>query len=617
MQTRALISRAIVLAAATLIIPSSTLPISAQNSVPASAVQAAKMPQYASRLARPASQAASRPTPARPGSRNAPEQGPIIYDNGPINGYTYAWTINFGFVVSNTFTLNGGYNPIVGISFGAWLTPGDTLESAELSITANPNGGISYFDQTVNFEQPYDCVPQLGYNVCTVTASFNGPSLNNNGTYWVNLQNASVDFGDPVYWDQNSGAGCQSPGCPSQAYDSSVGTIPSESFSLLGQCEPGGPRPVAQAKAVTVPPSQTPNYRVIYNFTGGADGGSPIGGLVIDAAGNLYGTTGGGGPSGGGTAFKLSPNPSGWRFTRLYAFSSTNGGPDNTPVLDADGRLFGTTYGGTQSNGVLFDLSPPGHISPNVFGNWMETLLYSFTGGSDGARPSGSIVLDSSGNIYGTTPMGGANAGGTLYEFTNSGIQILHSFPALPGDGSAPLGVVNGPGGVYGITSNGGTNRSGTFYTTAGGYQVLHNFTSTFSEGNPVSLAADQAGNLYGTSNSSGGCGGGASTVFQLSPPDWIPSTLTYFGEDTAYVATDAMGNIYGTTSYGGQYFQGNVFKLTCCWNYTDLYDFTGPPTNDGTDPVAAPVVDSQGNIFGTTLNGGTHSLGVVWEISP
>ena len=186
------------------------------------------------------------------------------------------------------------------MTFGVWLFPGDTLQEAELSITASPNGGTSFFDQTVDLTQTGCGSNQFGYNVCTVSVSFTGPALNA-GTYWVNLSNAVVNNGDPVYWDENSGVGCRSEGCPSQADESSLGTIPSESFSILGStCQnPADLKPVTGAKMATVPPSPTQTYRVIYNFTGGADGGTPTAGLVIDAAGNLYGTTGSGGGSGG------------------------------------------------------------------------------------------------------------------------------------------------------------------------------------------------------------------------------------------------------------------------------------------------------------------------------
>jgi uncharacterized repeat protein (TIGR03803 family) len=271
---------------------------------------------------------------------------------------------------------------------------------------------------------------------------------------------------------------------------------------------------------------------------------------------------------------------------------------------------------------VLFGLSPAGNILPSVFSNWMETLLYRFTGGNDGANPGGSLVLDSSGNIFGNAAAGGANGDGTLYEFTNGGLQVLHAFPAFPNDGATPIGVVKGSDGLYGITGSGGQHAYGTFYTTAGGYQVLHSFVVGDPVGRPISLAADQGGNLYGTANYvSYSCLTPTAHVqiFNVSPPDWNPLILTSLDKEaevelSSWISTDSVGNIYGTTDDYGAYSSGNVFELTCCWNYTDLHDF-GP--SDGSAPEAAPVVDAQGNIYGTTSSGGTYGYGVVWEISP
>jgi hypothetical protein len=145
-----------------------------------------------------------------------------LYDNGPINGTIDAWTINFGFAVSDTFTL-GSAGSVTALAFGAWLSPGDILESAEVSITSSEFGGTSFFDGTVNFTQS-GCVPnQFGFNVCTEFGILSGPSLDA-GTYWLNLDNAVVNTGDPVYWDENGG--------PSSASENSLGTIPSESFTL-------------------------------------------------------------------------------------------------------------------------------------------------------------------------------------------------------------------------------------------------------------------------------------------------------------------------------------------------------------------------------------------------
>jgi hypothetical protein len=157
-----------------------------------------------------------------------------LYSNGPTNGNTDAWTINFGFVVSDTFTIaSGGATPI-GAEFAMWSDPGDTLTSAELSITSGENSGTSYFDQTVNFTQSGCVTNTYGYNVCNETTNFNGPTLQG-GTYWLNLQNATVPSGDPVYWDENSG--------PSLASENSIGSIPSESFTLLGACSAGNNSP--------------------------------------------------------------------------------------------------------------------------------------------------------------------------------------------------------------------------------------------------------------------------------------------------------------------------------------------------------------------------------------
>ncbi|MFZ0314291.1 MAG: hypothetical protein WAL85_16410, partial [Candidatus Korobacteraceae bacterium] len=178
-QAQRLISlfRTIVLAGVTaFLITWAALPMAAQNSVPPTAVQAARMPEFAKRLAHPAPRPASRPKPstARPGSRRSPGGGGNnLYDNGPIDGNTDAWTINFGFIVSDTFTVANEQAPVSGMSFGAWLFPGDTLESAQVSITSEPNGGTSYFNQTVNFAQN-DCFGnEYGYSVCTETATFN------------------------------------------------------------------------------------------------------------------------------------------------------------------------------------------------------------------------------------------------------------------------------------------------------------------------------------------------------------------------------------------------------------------------------------------------------------
>ena len=155
-----------------------------------------------------------------------PAMAQDIYDNGPTNGNTDAWTVNFGFTVSDTFTTTLANTQITGVTFAAWMAPGDILDSAEISITSSEAGGTSYFDQTVNFTQAGCVGNQYGYNVCNESSTFTGPVLASAGSYWLNIQNASSAAGDPVYWDENSG--------PSSASENTVGTIPSESFTVLG-----------------------------------------------------------------------------------------------------------------------------------------------------------------------------------------------------------------------------------------------------------------------------------------------------------------------------------------------------------------------------------------------
>jgi PEP-CTERM motif len=147
-----------------------------------------------------------------------------VYSNGAINGTTDGWTINFGFVVSDTFTTTGG--TVNNIVFGAWTFPGDVLENAGVQITSSEFGGTTFFSGTVSFTQSGCSTNQYGFNVCTETGSGFGPVNLAAGTYWLNLDNAVVNDGDPVFWDENSGA--------SSASENTVGTIPSEAFTVLG-----------------------------------------------------------------------------------------------------------------------------------------------------------------------------------------------------------------------------------------------------------------------------------------------------------------------------------------------------------------------------------------------
>lgn len=168
---------------------------------------------------------------------SAPAVADVLYENGPINGETDAWTINFGFALANSFTISTGNSTVNGVAFGAWLFPGDVLESAEVTLsTESLGGGTVFFDGIVNFTASNCFLNNYSFDVCTETGSFTPTELGN-GTYWLTLQNAIVNTGDPVYWDENSGVGCHSPGCPSEADNGGItrpDTLPSEAFSILG-----------------------------------------------------------------------------------------------------------------------------------------------------------------------------------------------------------------------------------------------------------------------------------------------------------------------------------------------------------------------------------------------
>ncbi|MGA8878743.1 MAG: choice-of-anchor tandem repeat GloVer-containing protein [Candidatus Korobacteraceae bacterium] len=629
---------------AALLMTSAALPMSAQATVPPTAVEAARMPQYASRLAHPTPQPISRPkpAPARLGPRTGPPQGgDDLYDNGPINGNVSAWTINSGYIVSDTISVAGG-SSVTGMSFGAWLFAGDTLTSVEISITSEPNGGTSYFDQTVNFTQGACTANQYGYNVCTENTTFNGPTLNG-GTYWVNLQNANVPSGDPVYWDENSGVGCQGNGCPSQADESSVGTIPSESFTLEGSCYPN-------CQPVCFEPGG--NLQVLYNFTQQQSGTSGPSGVTIDRAGNLYGTTGGGN-NGAGFAYKLA-RFAGWLLDPLFSFfGGNNGGEPTGVIVGPNGSLYGGAQGGiqncgsggSQDCGLVFNLTPQPTACATAPCSWNENVPYRFSSDSDGSGTINVSASDQKGNLYGTTSSGGAFDAGTVFELTPSGgswtKSTLYSFTGGD-DGDAPGQVLVGnDGNLYGV-ANGGMYQNGVVFqlTPSGGRwaeSVLHAFQS--KEGvDPAYLVQDSAGNLYGIiSTNLIDTAFGAIFVLEKTS-GWTFSD--YFVEhfcseigDTgnlSNLAIDAAGNLYGT---GGGYgtdrasaFHRSPAGVVCTfsfifkasydsngWHYEDLDGFSNITFPEG----GSLALDPSGNLYGTTNGCGTNGYGTVWQLSP
>ncbi len=389
-------------------------------------------------------------------------------------------------------------------------------------------------------------------------------------------------------------------------------------------------------------PVQAQTFTVLHNFTGGVDGANPNAGLTMDKAGNLYGTALFGGSSGCygygcGTVFKLTQKGSGWVFSPLYSFQGGNDGywPDARVIIGPDGSLYGTTPdGGSGSNGTVFNLKPPVTACKTVLCSWTETVLYSFTGGSDGAIPRGDLVFDQAGNVYGTTQWGGAGGGaawGTVYKMTHfQGTwteSVLYTFTNSPDDGGNPWSgvILDNAGNLYGTTTTDHYNSAGVVFelTPSGSGWVenaLHWFTGGSDGKTPSGLIFDQLGNLYGTASRAGSDGG--DLVFELTPSNgnWAFNVAYSFHDNCeggGSLVMDATGNLYGRTSCGGAYGYGSVFKLTPSgggWTYTSLHDFTNG--SDGRWP-SEPVLDSVGNLYGTAYAGGAYAYGTVWEIMP
>jgi uncharacterized repeat protein (TIGR03803 family) len=379
--------------------------------------------------------------------------------------------------------------------------------------------------------------------------------------------------------------------------------------------------------------AQAQTFTVLHNFTGGGDGSAPYAGLSMDRAGNLYGTT----SAGNSSVFRMSNSGSSWILTSLYTFKGGSDGavPYSRVIIGPDGSLYGTTtVGGTGCSpngcGTVYRLRPPASACKTALCPWTKTALYRFTGSTDGSSPSiGDLLLDQAGNLYGTTTAGGADGQGVVFKLTPSGggwtESVLWSFTG-GSDGSDPQsGVIfDDAGNLYGTTYIAGKGGEGTVYQlspSGSGWteNTLYSFTGGNDGSNPIGgVAMDAQGNLYGTTVFGGSSGGG--TVYELTPSNgtWTFTLLQGFtGYEGPYdtPTLDAEGNVLGTSSFTGG--NGQVFKLTPSnggWTYNVLHNFTG---NDGYVPAGNVILDSNGILYGTTLDGGADGKGVVFEITP
>ena len=413
------------------------------------------------------------------------------------------------------------------------------------------------------------------------------------------------------------------------------------------------------------------NENVLYSFCAlgqfCTDGADPAAGLTMDAAGNLYGTTVQGGADRNGTVFELTPNAAktSWTETVLHSFGSQSGdgvGVYAGLIMDAAGNLYGTTSGsflgspsGPYFGGTVFELTPNAAKT-----SWTETVLYSFcpSGASctDGELPYAGLIMDAAGNLYGTTNSGGAHGGGTVFELIPNAAKtmwsetVLYSFcpsGASCTDGELPYAglIMDAAGNLYGTTNSGGAHGGGTVFElipnaakTMWSETVLYSFCAqggcVDGDGPYAGLIMDAAGNLYGTTVQ-GGAHGGYGTVFELTPnaakTKWSETVLYSFcaqgGKNCtdglgplAGLIMDAAGNLYGTTSGAflgspsGPYIGGTVFELTpnaakTSWTETVLYSFCAQSScTDGSFPDAGLIVDATGGLYGTTYYGGAHA---------
>ncbi len=596
----------------------------------------------------------------------------VVYVSSYENGYLYALNARTGAEVWSFFTWGGASSPAVadGVVYvgGGWVYALDGRTGAELW---NFQQGVGYSSPAVA-----DGIVYIGGGIYDLYAldAHTGTEL---WTYHAGndidsspaVANGVVYFGsnDARIYALDAKTGTWLWDYPTGGWITTSSPVVVNGMVYIGSSD-------YLFRAFTVSPVP-PNEQVLYSFQDNADTQIPTSGVIFDRQGNLYGATE------AGTVFQLAPpakKGDSWTETVLYTFKGKNDNndamqPSGGLVIDGVGNLYGTTaYGGTggcillgilYGCGTVYEISPPQQKS----GQWTETILYSFQSGNDGYYPWGSLTFDKAGNLYGATQFGGGKGNtcdafyggncGTVFELCppkqKGGQwteQILHSF-AGGTDGAEPNGglVLDSKGAVFGATyiggaANGnecGSTGCGTVFkllppTKNGGFwteEILHKFLGPDAAEPFAGLVLGKHGNLYGTTLGGGPHGYGA--IFELKNPQseslaWTEQTLYSFSDGTdgagpiGGVTFGAAGALYGTARYAHQWY-GTVYRLTPnleagTWTFDVVHGFEGSP--DGASPGASLVPDKDGNLYSTTMRGGTGQAcqggcGAVFEVSP
>ena len=387
-------------------------------------------------------------------------------------------------------------------------------------------------------------------------------------------------------------------------------------------------------------------YGVLYAFQDTPDGGFPAASLLAGPSGVFFGTTVQGGAGHGAVYEAIPPAVSGgaWTDSVLYAFTGgTDGGsPEAAVVTGPSGTLYGTTAsGGASAFGTVFQLTPPA-----TTGNpWTETVLYSFTGGTDGKLPFGNVVRGKNGVLYGTASAGGASGAGTIFSLTPPTVAgnpwtftLLYTFTGGTDGASPEAGLLLGTTGTLsGTTMGGGVGALGTVFTLAppaviGGTwseKVLHSFAGGSDGSNPISgLVVNSQNTLFGTTELGGTDGAG--TVFSITQPSHAPpvAAILYFftggvDGDKPFGGVTLAGNgtLYGTTALGGMGGDGTLFGLKPPavaggrWTELVLHSFT--KGNDGAFPEAGVIIGAASRLYGTTEGGGAFGAGTIFFSKP